>query len=425
VPSEVQPYNFFMRDLSAFAFKILRKLSFPRLAGSEGEEMARDIISDTLRGMDLPVKEESFELWTFKPGDGRINIKGKVYDAIPYGNSKPFKTEGEIAYVEDIEYVGREIKGKIVLTYGGVGGSMYEKFLDKGAKGIVSISPPEKGFSFSSISQRFAAQGKILPALIIDYDTGLKIKEYEGNSLLMEGNTESYKGSGVNVVTEIEGSRLPEEVILVCGHYDSVAISPGATDNGGGSAIMLSLAKYFSVKKPDRTLRFVWFSGEELGLVGSQAYVENIKDEIKKIKMVVNIDVAGDPIGENVAMCISERDTLNFVSFTSREKGIPFKTRLDIYSSDSMPFALYGVPSINLARFGGKGSFYIHTHNDKVGYVSSTGLSSILEMALGLVDRLDKSIVFPLERKISRELKEKIEEYFMKRQGKKVEVKWE
>jgi len=124
-------------------------------------------------------------------------------------------------------------------------------------------------------------------------------------------------------------------------------------------------------------------------------------------------------------MCISDKDTVNFVSILSKEKGIPFKVKLDIYSSDSMPFALYGVPSINLARFGGKGSFYIHSHDDRFSYTGLSGLSPVLEMALSIIERLDSSVIFPLERKISTELKEKIEDYFKKMQGKKVEVKWE
>jgi len=414
-----------MRSLSNYAYKILRKISFPRLAGSIEEERAREIIVDELSRLGLPVSQHSFSLWTFKPGDGRVILKGKLYKAIPYGNTRPFEEEGEITYVEDVDYLSQDVKGKIVVTYGRVRGEGYEKLFEKGVKGLISISPPERGFSFSSVSQRFVEEGKVIPALVVEYDVGLKLKEAEGERVKIIGSTEYYKGMAVNIITEIKGSEKPDEVILLCGHYDSVAISPGATDNGGGSAILLALAKYFSKRRPKRTLKFVWFSGEELGLLGSQAYVEEIKDELKKIKMVINLDVAGDPIGENGAMCISDKDTVNFVSILSKEKGIPFKVKLDIYSSDSMPFALYGVPSINLARFGGKGSFYIHSHDDRFSYTGLSGLSPVLEMALSIIERLDSSVIFPLERKISTELKEKIEDYFKKMQGKKVEVKWE
>ncbi len=414
-----------MQNLSKYAYKILRQLSFPRLAGSESEEKAREIIVSELRDLNLPVKEQSFSLWTFKPGKGEVTLKGKSYEAVPYGNTKPFSTEGHILYVENPDYLdNRDLNDKIILTYGRVRGEAYEKLWSKGIKGIISISQPLVGFSFSSISQRFVDEDKIIPALVVDYETGLKLKENEGSPVKMEGTTAVYKGTSVNIITEIEGSKDPDEIILVCAHYDSVAISPGATDNGGGSAIALALARYFAKRSPSRTLRFVWFSGEELGLLGSQAYVEENKESLEKIKMVINLDVAGDPIGQNSALCISEKDTVSFVSILSKEKGIPFNVKLDIYSSDSMPFALYGIPSINLARFGGKGTFYIHSHSDKLNYVSKDGLSPVFNMALNILERLDSSVVFPLERKISGELKEKIQEYFKRMQGKKVEVKW-
>ncbi|MGB9823804.1 MAG: M28 family metallopeptidase [Candidatus Hydrothermia bacterium] len=414
-----------MRDLSKYAVNILKRISFPRLAGSEGEERARELISSELRDFGLPVSEQSFSLWTFNPGRGSVLINGKNFAAVPYGNSKPFETEGILHYVEDPDFCGDEIKDKIAIIYQGVRGRQYEKLLDKGVKGLISISPPERGFSFTSISQRFVEEGKVIPALVVDYETGLYLKNNVGRIVKIAGETSHFKGSAVNVIAEIKGKTRPEEIIVVCGHYDSVAISPGATDNAGGSAIMLALARHFSKKSLSRTLRFVWFSGEELGLLGSQAYVENIKEEIAKIRLVLNLDVAGDPIGENKAICISEKDLLYYMQILSKETGVPLKSEINIYSSDSMPFAIYGVPSVNLFRTGGKGTFYIHTRFDRKNHVNKDGLKPLIDLSISLIERLQNSRVFPFERKISPELKEKIIDYFERMQGKKIELKWE
>jgi hypothetical protein len=414
-----------MKDLSIYALNILRRISFPRLAGSEGEERAREFISSELRDVGLPVSEQSFSLWTFKPGRGSVLINSKNFSAVPYGNSKPFETEGILHYVEDPDFCGDEIKDKIAIIYQGVRGRQYEKLLDKGVKGLISISPPERGFSFTSISQRFIEEGKVIPALVVDYETGLYLKNNVGRSVRISGETSHFKGSAVNVIAEIKGKTRPEEIIVVCGHYDSVAISPGATDNAGGSAIMLALARYFSKKSLSRTLRFIWFSGEELGLLGSQAYVENLKEEIAKIRLVLNLDVAGDPIGENKAICISEKDLLYYMQILSKEIGVPLKAEANIYSSDSMPFAIYGVPSVNLFRTGGKGTFYIHSHFDRKNNVNKDGLRPLIDLSKNLIERVQSSKIFPFERKISPELKEKIMDYFERMQGKKIELKWE
>lgn len=414
-----------MRDFSSYALSVLKSISFPRLAGTRGEDLAREFITAELRKLNLPVKEESFPLWTFEPGDGYVELNGRKFKAIPYGNSKPFSVEGLISYVDNVEFLGNEVKDRIVLVYQGLRGSQYEKLLEKGVKGLISVSPPERGFSFVSISQRFVEEGKILPSLIVDYDTGLLLKKNEGRVVRIHGSTSCFKGNASNIIVEIKGKIYPDEIIVVCGHYDSVAISPGATDNAAGSAILLALAKYYSRMPLPRTLRLIWFSGEELGLLGSQAYVENIKDEIKKLKFVLNLDVAGDPLGENKAMCISEKDVCSYINILSKEVGIPFKSELGVYSSDSMPFAIYGVPSVNLFRTGGKGTFYIHSHSDKKTFVDKDGLKPILDFSIYLIDRLQHSKLFPFERKISPELKEKIIDYFQRMQGKKIELKWE
>ncbi|MFN0009858.1 MAG: M28 family peptidase [Planctomycetota bacterium] len=66
-----------------------------------------------------------------------------------------------------------------------------------------------------------------------------------------------------NVAVEIRGSRLPGEIVIVGGHYDSVAGSPGANDNATGVAATLALARRFARAVPERTLRFLAFANEE------------------------------------------------------------------------------------------------------------------------------------------------------------------
>jgi hypothetical protein len=58
-----------------------------------------------------------------------------VFKAVPYGNTKPFDEEGEVIYVEDVDYLSQDVKGKIVVTYGRVRGEGYEKLIEKGVKG--------------------------------------------------------------------------------------------------------------------------------------------------------------------------------------------------------------------------------------------------------------------------------------------------
>jgi carboxypeptidase Q len=85
--------------------------------------------------------------------------------------------------------------------------------------------------------------------------------------------------NGFNLVAEIPGTdpALKDEVVLLGAHFDSVAHSPGATDNATGSAAMMEAMRILKAigVKPRRTIRIALWGGEEEGLLGSRAYVKD------------------------------------------------------------------------------------------------------------------------------------------------------
>jgi len=417
------------KSLSKYSYKILRTINFVRLAGSEGEQKARETILAELKKLGITPQLHKFELWTFQLGEGEIiNSRGRKFRGIPFGNTQPFNIEGELLHLDspqDIEFYKGKARNKLILVYGGVRGKTYKKFLEAGVKGIIRVSPPEKGITFSSINQVFVEENKIIPSISCSYDTGIELLKDTGKTVKIKGTTKTFKSDAYNIITDLKGTEFPDEIIAIVAHYDSVGVSPGASDNGGGAVTLLALLKHFTKNPPRRTLRFIWFSGEELGLVGSQAYVKEIKkEELEKIKLVINVDVSGDILGTNRAICLSEKDAKQYLDFFNKETGSNFKIDINIYSSDCMPFALKGIPSINLARSGGKASFYIHTHNDALKFVSPSGLHPVIDYSLNLLNRLANAKKFPLSSKISPELRNKIIEYFENMQAKKVRLEW-
>jgi dipeptidyl aminopeptidase/acylaminoacyl peptidase len=88
-----------------------------------------------------------------------------------------------------------------------------------------------------------------------------------------------------NTIGEIPGTDKADEFVVVGGHLDSWDLGQGATDNGTGAMVTLETARAImkSGVKPRRTIRFILFTGEEQGLLGSKAYVEKHKDEMPKI----------------------------------------------------------------------------------------------------------------------------------------------
>lgn len=102
-----------------------------------------------------------------------------------------------------------------------------------------------------------------------------------------------------NIEAEIKGTKKPDEIVIIGGHYDSVRGTPGANDNGSGTAAMLVLAEQFKKSKPEKTLRFVAWTNEEppyfqnRGEMGSWVYAEKCSKEKQDIAAVLSLETMG------------------------------------------------------------------------------------------------------------------------------------
>jgi carboxypeptidase Q len=96
-----------------------------------------------------------------------------------------------------------------------------------------------------------------------------------------------------NTVADLRGTEKPDEMVILGAHLDSWDLATGTTDNGTGSMAVLEAARALAKLgvKPKRTIRFVLFTGEEEGLIGSKEYVKAHKDELNKISGVLVLDI--------------------------------------------------------------------------------------------------------------------------------------
>lgn len=95
-----------------------------------------------------------------------------------------------------------------------------------------------------------------------------------------------------NVVADLKGTEFPDEYVIICAHLDSWHQATGATDNGTGTCSTLEAARLLTAIgfKPRRTIRFMLWSGEEQGLLGSRGYVVKNRLSMHKISAVFNHD---------------------------------------------------------------------------------------------------------------------------------------
>jgi Peptidase family M28 len=106
----------------------------------------------------------------------------------------------------------------------------------------------------------------------------------------------SSAGLSRNVVAELPGRVYPDDVLIICGHYDSnsnqrLTLAPGADDDASGTAATMEAARILSRQPLDFTVRFIAFTAEELGLLGSRLYASDIRARGERIIGVINLDM--------------------------------------------------------------------------------------------------------------------------------------
>jgi hypothetical protein len=154
------------------------------------------------------------------------------------------------------------------------------------------------------------------PRLEVSYDQ-YRLKKDTTRGSRIQDDVDLY-----NVVAVLPGTVNKEQRIIVSGHYDSVNLAralgapapqpgdppptgprdpnidaPGVTDDGSGTACVMELARVLSQYQFEKTIVFVAFAGEEMGLLGSTLYAEKAKKLDQKIEAVLNSDIIGSDVG--------------------------------------------------------------------------------------------------------------------------------
>ena len=156
-----------------------------------------------------------------------------------------------------------------------------------------------------------------------------------------------------NVVAQIPGAALPDEVVLVGAHLDSWQPGTGAQDNGTGVSMVLEAARGIAAlrRPPRRTVRFVLFGGEEQGLLGSSAYVRAHKAELRNIDAVLVADSGSEAAkGWYIMGRDDEKGSVDALKPLLAGLGADdLSSNSDfLFQSDHAPFEVNGVPTLVL-----------------------------------------------------------------------------
>ncbi|MGK0262077.1 MAG: carboxypeptidase Q [Planctomycetota bacterium] len=178
-----------------------------------------------------------------------------------------------------------------------------------------------------------------------------------------------------NVVADIIGTEFPDQFVVVGGHLDSWDGATGTTDNGTGSATTLEAARLLMAldAKPRRSIRFMLWSGEEQGLLGSRAWVQEHKDEMSNYSASLVHD-GGTNYLSGIAGMPEMRPQLEiaFEHVLTLSEELPFSIReipaFTPIGSDHEAFTAVGVPGFFWNQAGRANYTYTHhTQHDTYG----------------------------------------------------------
>jgi hypothetical protein len=217
-----------------------------------------------------------------------------------------------------------------------------------------------------------------------------------------------------NVVADLVGERFPDEFVIVQGHFDAWDGAEGAQDNGTGSATALEAARLIAALgvRPARTIRFVLYSGEEQGLLGSRAYVKAHQAELEKTSIVMTHDAGATflaGLDSTYAMLADMRAVT--APLADLDARFPFEiTEVDglVNSGDSdhAPFIQAGVPSFFWHQSERDYEHVHHTQHDRFEAIPQDELAHsarvVAVCAFGFANldhRLDRTDSKPLERR--------------------------
>jgi carboxypeptidase Q len=151
-----------------------------------------------------------------------------------------------------------------------------------------------------------------------------------------------------NVVGEIRGYEKPDELVILGAHLDSWELGTGALDNGCNAALVIEAARAIKATGvlPKRSIRFVLFSGEEQGTVGSYAYVKSHATELDKIRAVIIFDSgSGRVSGYSLGGRTDTEPGLAQILKPLETWGVTQHTFDASFGTDNFDFLLEGVPT--------------------------------------------------------------------------------
>lgn len=262
--------------------------------------------------------------------------------------------------------------------------------IEAGAAGIIYMSSRPKNLLYRLPA---LSSPNRLPILTMEREHAKRALRLlrNGNALKMAASLDvdtGYAYASRNVIAEIPGRVRPNEIIVMGAHLDSHDLGTGALDNGSNAVMMIDLARQITRLglRPERTIRFALWNGEEQGLVGSWKYTEQHEHELDDHVMAASFDIGTGKItgfftggrGGLVAMVDRYLEPVAHLG--------PFEqANIPLVGTDNFDFMIEGVPNLIAAQQDANYASNYHAASDTFDKVDQAQLKSNAAVAAALL----------------------------------------
>ncbi len=328
-------------------------------------------------GVDVHTEKYTLQV-TWGEGDTRLELLGAVKfpvrlratgwsPATPAGGIEANVVDVGYGNEDDFAKAGGMVKGAILLVHTDIGSTWADLFneylrppmiiehaIKEGARAILWMGARERLLLYRHTNSLAGEIDKIPQAVVAREDAmrlARTVAAYPGKVRVHFDMPNKIGGpiEQQNVVGEIRGYEKPDEVVILGAHLDSWELGTGALDNGCNAAMVIEVARAIKATGllPRRTIRFVLFSGEEQGTVGSFEYVKAHRAELDKIRAMITFDagigrVTGYSLGGRRDIEAGVREVLKPLE----SWGANNHTYDASFGTDNFDFMLEGVPTL-------------------------------------------------------------------------------
>jgi carboxypeptidase Q len=328
-------------------------------------------------GVDVHTEKYTLPV-TWSEGDTRLELLGPAKFPVRLksaGWSPAAPASGIEANILDMGYgneadfarVGASIRRAILLVHSDIGSTWADLFneylrppdiishaLKGGASAILWMGARERLLLYRHTNSLAGEIDKIPQAVVAREDAmrlARTVAAYPGKVRVRFDMPNKIGGpiEQQNVVGEIRGYEKPDEVVILGAHLDSWELGTGALDNGCNAALVIEAARAIKATGllPRRTIRFVLFSGEEQGMVGSFEYVKAHRAELEKIRAMITYNSGiGRVTGYSLGGRRDIEDGVRAVLRPLESWGANNHTYDALWGTDNFDFMLEGVPTL-------------------------------------------------------------------------------